>query len=58
MGISFEGRDLSNEEQREILNISEEHLRIVCVIDTDKERKKYSNPRWKLMELSHIQDNS
>ncbi|NLJ90019.1 MAG: septum site-determining protein MinC [Clostridiales bacterium] len=57
MGISFEGRDLSNEEQREILDIisEETQLRIVCVIDTDKEREEIFKKTLdeKLMELSH-----
>src|SRR5690554_1267764 len=42
MGISFEGRELTNEEQREVLNIISEEtdLRIVCVVDTDKEKEE------------------
>lgn len=41
MAISFDGRKLSNEEQREILDIISENsnLRIVCIIDTDKDRE-------------------
>lgn len=56
MAASFEGRKLSSEEEREILDIIAENseLKIVCVLDTDKEReeifKKSLNER--LNELS------
>ncbi|NMB43721.1 MAG: septum site-determining protein MinC [Clostridiales bacterium] len=57
MGISFEGRELTNEEQREVLNIISEEtdLRIVCVVDTDKEKEEIFKKTLdeKLMELSH-----
>ncbi len=57
MGISFEGRELTNEEQREILNIigEETSLHIVCVIDTDKEIEETFKKTLdeKLMELSN-----
>lgn len=57
MAISFEGRGLTNDEQREILNIigSETDLHVVCVIDNDPEKevvfKKALND--KLMDLSN-----
>lgn len=43
MAISFEGRNLSNEEEKEILTIIAENteLKIACVIDNDKEREQY-----------------
>lgn len=39
MAISFEGRNLTNEEQREILDIISQNtdMQIVCVIDNDKD---------------------
>lgn len=55
MALSFEGRELTNEEQREILDIINENsnLHIACVIDTDQEKEamfsKSLNER--LMEL-------
>lgn len=55
MALSFEGRELTNEEQRELLDIINENsnLRIACVIDTDQEKEamfsKSLNER--LMEL-------
>lgn len=55
MALSFEGRELTNEEQRELLDIINENsnLHIACVIDTDQEKEamfsKSLNER--LMEL-------
>ena len=42
MAISFEGRKLSNDEQRELLDIIEEcsELNIVCVLGNEKEREE------------------
>lgn len=57
MAISFEGRILSNEEQRDILNIiaEETELHVVCVIDNDvkKEEEFKKALDEKLMELSN-----
>lgn len=41
MGISFEGRNLTLEQEKEILNIISENtdLNIVCVLDNDKKRE-------------------
>lgn len=56
MAISFEGRDLTNGEEREILDIINENsdLKIVCIVSNDEEMenrfKKSLND--KLMELS------
>ena len=38
MAISFEGRDLTSEEERQILDIiaEETELHVVCIIDKDK----------------------
>ena len=43
MGITFHGRDLSDEEMIEVLDIISENsdLKIVCVVDTDKEREEH-----------------
>jgi len=43
MAISFEGRKLSDNEEREILNViaKETDLNIVCVIDNDELRQQY-----------------
>lgn len=55
MALSFEGRNLTNDEQREILDIINENseLHIVCIVDTDQEKEavfsKSLNER--LMEL-------
>ena len=42
MAISFEGRTLSNDEQREILNIIESNtdMQIVCIIEDDPKKKR------------------
>lgn len=55
MALSFEGRELTNDEQREILNVINENsdLHIVCIIDTDKEKEKIFSQSLndRLMEL-------
>lgn len=57
MAISFEGRKLSNEEQREILNIIGENteMHIVCVMENDPETEEHFKKtlEQKLMELSN-----
>jgi hypothetical protein len=57
MAISFEGRKLTNEEQKEILDIIGENteMHIVCVIDNDPEteEKFHKTLDQKLMELSN-----
>lgn len=57
MAISFEGRDLTNEEQREILDIiaSETKLHVVCVIDNDTKKEELFKKTLdeKLMELGN-----
>lgn len=57
MAISFEGRTLTNEEQRDILDIIGENtdMHIVCVMenDADKEEKFRKTVEQKLMELSN-----
>lgn len=57
MAISFEGRTLSNDEQRDILNIiaEETELHVVCVIDNDSEKEEIFKKALdeKLMELSN-----
>lgn len=57
MAISFEGRKLNNDEQREILNIiaEETELHVVCVIDNDPEKEEIFKKTLdeKLMELSN-----
>ncbi|WFR54755.1 septum site-determining protein MinC [Anaerocolumna sp. AGMB13025] len=57
MAISFEGRKLSNEEQREILNIiaEETELHVVCVIENDPQKEEVFKKALdeKLMELSN-----
>ncbi len=56
MAISFEGRKLSPDEERELLSIISQNsdLNIVCVIDTDEMREKYFKKvvEEKLEELS------
>lgn len=56
MAISFEGRELTTEEEKEILQIISEHsdLRIICIVSNDakqEERFKLSLNQ-KLLELS------
>ncbi len=57
MAISFEGRKLTNEEQREILDIiaAETELHVVCIVDNDKEKEAAFKKTLdeKLMELSN-----
>lgn len=57
MAISFEGRKLNNEEQRDILNIiaEETELHVVCVIENDPEKEEIFKKTLdeKLMELSN-----
>lgn len=57
MAISFEGRKLTNEEQRDILDIiaAETELHVVCVIDNDQEREELFKKTLdeKLLELSN-----
>ena len=57
MAISFEGRMLSNEEQKDILDIIGKHtdMQIVCVIDNDpgKEELFQKTLDQKLMELDN-----
>jgi len=57
MAISFEGRKLTNDEQREILDIisSETELHVVCIIDNDQQQEDVFKKTLdeKLMELSN-----
>lgn len=57
MAISFEGRDLTSEEERQILDIiaEETELHVVCIIDKDKktEEKFKKSLDEKLLELSN-----
>ena len=57
MAISFEGRKLTNEEQKEILDIIGENadMHIVCVMDNDEEiqEKFHKTLDQRLMELSN-----
>ncbi|QHQ62247.1 septum site-determining protein MinC [Anaerocolumna sedimenticola] len=57
MAISFEGRKLTNEEQRDILNIiaEETDLHVVCVIENDPQKEIVFKKALdeKLMELSN-----
>ncbi|MDF2906643.1 MAG: hypothetical protein K0R34_1964 [Herbinix sp.] len=57
MAISFEGRKLSNEEQREVLNIIGENteMHIVCVMENDPETEDSfkKTVEQKLLELSN-----
>ncbi len=57
MAISFEGRKLTNEEQRDILNIiaEETDLHVVCVIENDPQKEEVFKKALdeKLMELSN-----
>lgn len=56
MAISFEGRKLTNEEQREILDIINENseLKIMCIVSNDEEMEQrfQKSLNEKLMELS------
>jgi septum site-determining protein MinC len=57
MAISFEGRKLTTEEQREILDVISENaeMHIVCIMDNDTEiqEKFHKTLDQKLMELSN-----
>ncbi|MDF2950961.1 MAG: hypothetical protein K0S18_544 [Anaerocolumna sp.] len=57
MAISFEGRKLNNDQQREILNIiaEETELHVVCIIENDPEKEQIFKKTLdeKLMELSN-----
>lgn len=57
MAISFEGRNLTNEEQREILDIiaEETELHVVCVVEDDPQKEEVFKKALdeKLMELSN-----
>lgn len=57
MAISFEGRKLNNDEQREVLNIiaEETELHVVCVIENDPQKEDVFKKALdeKLMELSN-----
>ncbi|MBH1940872.1 septum site-determining protein MinC [Mobilitalea sibirica] len=57
MAISFEGRKLSSEEQKEILDIIAQNtdMQIVCVIDNDPDTEETfrKNLEQKLMELEN-----
>ena len=55
MALSFDGRELSEEEQRELLDIivTNSNLKIACLIDKDPEREEYFQKTLtdKLLEL-------
>lgn len=57
MGISFEGRNLTIEQEKEILEIISENtdLNIVCVVDNDKKREDLfkASIEEKLNQLDH-----
>ena len=57
MAISFEGRSLTNEEQRDILDIigNNTDMQIVCVIDNDPDKEEVFRKtlEQKLMELEN-----
>lgn len=57
MAISFEGRNLTNEEQREILDIiaEETELHVVCIVENDSQKEEVFKKALdeKLMELSN-----
>lgn len=57
MAISFEGRKLTNEEQKDVLDIISENtdMQIVCVIEDDPETEElfHKTLDQKLMELSN-----
>lgn len=55
MALTFEGRQLTNDEQRELLNVINENsdLHIVCIVDMDKEKEEIFSKSLndRLMEL-------
>ena len=57
MALTFEGRKLSNEDQKELLDIIAENsdLQIICLMDTDEEREEIFRKTLeeKLMEVSN-----
>ncbi len=57
MALSFEGRDLNNEEEKEILDIIENNtdMKIVCIIDNDPKKEELfkKSLEEKLMELEN-----
>ena len=57
MAISFEGRNLTNEEQREVLDIISENtdMHIVCIMENDAEKEEgfKKTVEQKLLELSN-----
>jgi septum site-determining protein MinC len=56
MAISFEGRDLTNDEQREILDVigQNSNLNIICIVDTNEKHEELFSKSLneKLMELN------
>lgn len=56
MAVAFEGRELSTEEQREILDIINENsdLNVLCIVDTNEQREELFRKSLdeKLMELN------
>lgn len=57
MAVTFEGRTLTKEEEREILEVIAENseIKIICIVDTDEEREKLFKKSLdaKLNELSN-----
>lgn len=57
MAVSFEGRKLSNDEEREVLDVINENsdLHVICVVDLDEEKDKVFKKALddRLMELSN-----
>jgi len=55
MALSFEGKELTNEEQREVLDIIEKNtnMHIVCIIDNDPKKEEIfkKSLEQKLMDL-------
>lgn len=62
MAVSFEGRKLSSEEERDVLDIiaANSELNIVCVIDNNEIREQYFKKLLKkgLRRFHHRPDNS
>ena len=56
MALSVEGRQLTNDEQREVLNVINENsdLKIVCIVDTDEKKEQLMSKslNQRLMELN------
>lgn len=57
MALSFEGRNLTNEEQRDLLDIIEKNtdMKIICIIDNDPKKEELFKKtiEEKLMELEN-----